>query len=170
MDLLGGRLGRPENTAVLHGLRHDAERISDEELTFLLQPGRMPNWRPRLVAAYLIGIGRRTQFRETIGDLLLASEVCYSGQGYCFALAAFGTDQDAEILVAYLDRYLPRAELRYDQHWALGALLHLDRQRGTSHAERYLASDGLWERWAGAVSHPPDVSTYRDCIAKLSAL
>ncbi|MFD3469367.1 DUF6000 family protein [Streptomyces sp. NPDC058682] len=34
-------------------------------------------------------------FRERIGDLLLASEVCYSGGAYCFALAHFGTHAGA---------------------------------------------------------------------------
>jgi hypothetical protein len=37
-------------------LRDDARAISDEELTFLLQPGRRGDWRPRLVAAYLIAL------------------------------------------------------------------------------------------------------------------
>ncbi|MEN3615427.1 DUF6000 family protein [Plantactinospora sp. ZYX-F-223] len=170
LDLLHGNLGgqdAPKNVSTVDALRQDARRISDEELVFLLQPGRMPNWRPRLVAAYLIGIGRRTRFRETIGDLLLASEVCFSGQGYCFTLAAFGDHQDAEILIAYLDRYLPRLDLRYDQRWALGALQHVDLRLGTNHADRYLAPDGLWERWTGAVSGQPNVDTYRDLISNL---
>ncbi|WP_129593411.1 DUF6000 family protein [Streptomyces sp. C] len=37
-------------------------------------------------------------FRERIGTLLLDSEVCYAGSGYCFALARFGTAEDAGIL------------------------------------------------------------------------
>src|SRR6266508_4324505 len=41
-------------------------------------------------------------------------------------LASFGTPQDAAVLTQYLDHYLPQAQLRYDQPWALGALLHID--------------------------------------------
>lgn len=130
----------------------------------------MPNWRPRLVAAYLIGLDRRTRFRETIGELLLASEVCFSGQGYCFALAALGADHDADILAAYLDRYLPQVDLRYDQCWALAALLHLDRQLGGRRAEQYLGPDGMWARWAVAVSNPPEFDTYRAYIEQLCSL
>ncbi|KAB1909530.1 hypothetical protein J5U46_01955 [Micromonospora tulbaghiae] len=173
LHLLHGGIGRPDaqqNVPVVQALRQDSRRISDEELVFLLQPGRMPNWRSRLVAAYLIGIDRRTRFRETVGHLLLSSEVCFSGQAYCFALAAFGDHHDAEMLTAYLDRYLPRLDLRYDQHWALGALQYIDLRLGTSHADRYLAPDGMWERWAGAVSHPPAVDNCRDLIVNLCAL
>ncbi|WP_258873143.1 DUF6000 family protein [Streptomyces sp. M7] len=88
-----------------------------------------------------------------IGDLLLASEVCFSGSAYCFALARFGTHADAEILTAYLDRYLPRTDLRYDQHAALGALLRLDAHLGTHHADRFTRPDGLWDQWVDALPH-----------------
>ncbi|SBT40917.1 DUF6000 family protein [Micromonospora auratinigra] len=167
LGLLGGRLARADSGFV-HALRRDAEEIGDEELTLLLQPGGTPDWRPRLVAAYLIGIGRRTRFRETIAHLLLASESCYSGQGYCFALAAFGTGRDAEILSAYLDRYLPRLDLRYDQHWALAALRHLDTRLGTGYAERHLGPGGGWETWARAGSSP-DLDSYQELIAAICA-
>lgn len=162
------RLSSPENTAFLRNLRRDAQRISDEELTFLLQPGRMGNWRPRLVAAHLIGIDRRTQFRDVIGDLLLAGGVDLSGQGCCFALAAFGTDSDTKILTAYLDRFLPRNLYppRNDlQDWAMGALVHLDAQLNTSHAEQYLG-DGLWDRFSANAAYKP----CREYIENLSAL
>ena len=173
LDLLHGRIVRPDahaNAPVVHALRQDARRVSDEELVFLLQPGGLPNWRPRLVAGYLIGLDRRTRFRQTVGELLLGSEVCFSGQGFCFALAAFGDHPDAEILTAYLDRYLPALDLRYDQHWALGALRYVDLRLGTSHADRYLGPGDRWERWAGAVPQPPDVDAYRALIADLCAL
>jgi hypothetical protein len=93
---------------------------------------------------------------QRIGDLLLASEVCFSGSAYCFALARFGTRADAEILTAYLDRYLPRTDLRYDQPAALGALLRLDAQLSTHHADRLTEPDGLWDRWVQALAHLQD--------------
>ncbi|KOX02185.1 hypothetical protein ADL04_12970 [Streptomyces sp. NRRL B-3648] len=94
----------------------------------------------------MIGIDRRQRFRAHIGDLLLASEVCYSGSAYCFALTRFGTHADAEILTAYLDHYLPRTDLHYDQPAALGALLRLDALLGT-HTDRFTEPDGLWDEW-----------------------
>ncbi|MFE4634937.1 DUF6000 family protein [Streptomyces sp. NPDC056773] len=101
-----------------------AATITDAELQALLGY----EWRARLTAAWLIGVGRRDRFRTRIADLLLASEVCYSGTAYCFALARFGTHADAEILTAYLDHYLPRTDLHYDQPAALGALLRTGRR------------------------------------------
>ncbi|MFE5407082.1 DUF6000 family protein [Streptomyces sp. NPDC056580] len=90
----------------------------------------------RLTAGWLIGVDRRERFRACNSDLLLASEVCYSGSADCFALTCFAY-ADAEVLTAYLDRYLPRTHLHYDQPAALGALLRLDALLGTHHADRF---------------------------------
>ncbi|MGW3655844.1 DUF6000 family protein [Streptomyces sp. NPDC005151] len=99
---------------------------------------------------------RSREASAPVGDLLLASEVCFSGGVYCFALARFGTHADAEILTAYLDHYLPRTDLRYDQPAALGALLRLDAQLGTHHADRFTEPDGLWDQWVQALAHLQD--------------
>ncbi|GAA0433555.1 hypothetical protein Acor_07740 [Acrocarpospora corrugata] len=131
-------------------LAEDARRISDADLDILLGF----EWRARLTAAWLIGLDVRTQFREALGELLLASELVYSGQGYCLALARFGRPEDAEILTAYLDRYLPQTDCHYDQDWAIGALLHLDAKLGTAHAQRFLGPEGLWHRSAFAGRDP----------------
>ncbi|MFJ3864086.1 DUF6000 family protein [Streptomyces nigra] len=150
--LKSGRFLRPEwphGESFAHHLIDDAATITDAELEALLGY----EWRSRLTAAWLIGVDRRDRFRERIGDLLLASEVCFSGSAYCFALARFGTHADAEILTAYLDRYLPRTDLRYDQHAALGALLRLDARLGTHHADRFTRPDGLWDKWVDALPH-----------------
>ncbi|WP_435185476.1 DUF6000 family protein [Streptomyces sp. bgisy126] len=158
--LKSGRFLRPEwphGERFAHHLIDDAATITDAELEALLGY----EWRSRLTAAWLIGVDRREQFRERIGDLLLASEVCYSGSAYCFALARFGTHADAEILTAYLDHYLPRTDLHYDQPAALGALLRLDAHLGTHRADRFTEPDGLWDEWVRGVgrlgypSHTP---------------
>ncbi|NED36382.1 DUF6000 family protein [Streptomyces sp. SID8499] len=148
--LNGGRFLGPRWRHTTRFTRHlidDAAAITDEELEALLGY----EWRSRLTAAWLIGVDRRERFRARIGDLLLASEVCYSGGAYCFALARFGTHADAEILTAYLDRYLPRTDLHYDQPAALGALLRLDAHLGTRHADRFTEPDGLWDEWVKGV-------------------
>ncbi|CCA60365.1 MULTISPECIES: DUF6000 family protein [Streptomyces] len=123
----------------------DAAAVTDAELDALLNY----EWRSRLTAAWLIGVDRRASYRERIGTLLLDSEVCFAGVGYCFALARLGTRADAELLVAYLDRYLARPELDYDQAAALGALLRLDAELGTAYADRIDAPDGPWDTWVG---------------------
>ncbi|MFJ6689581.1 DUF6000 family protein [Streptomyces sp. NPDC091294] len=154
--LNSGRFLSPRWRHTTRFTRHlltDAAAITDEELEALLGY----EWRSRLTAAWLIGVDHRERFRARIGDLLLDSEVCYSGSAYCFALARFGTHADAEILTAYLDRYLPRTDLHYDQPAALGALLRLDAHLGTHHAARFIRPGGLWNKWVkgvGRLGHP----------------
>ncbi|WP_178880099.1 DUF6000 family protein [Streptomyces acidiscabies] len=151
-DLKSGRVLRPGWSQAGLFVRHlidDAATITDAELEALLGY----EWRARLTAGWLIGVDRRERFRARLGDLLLASEFRFSGGAYCFALARFGTHADAEILAAYLDRYLPHTDLRYDQPAALGALLHLDALLGTHHAHRFTQTGGLWDEWVNALPH-----------------
>ncbi|MFF6786294.1 DUF6000 family protein [Streptomyces sp. NPDC012510] len=158
-ELGNGRFLRFEGATrrrFLHPMLADAASITDADLNSLLSYG----WRPRLTAAWLIGVSRRTSYRERIGELLLDSEVAFAGGGYCFALARFGAHEDAAILTAYLHRYLPRTDLRYDQPVALGALLRLDSRLGTAHAAPFTASGGLYHRWVEAVVHETDRAAY----------
>ncbi|MFJ6849698.1 DUF6000 family protein [Streptomyces sp. NPDC091271] len=157
--LQSGRFLRPEwphAERFAHHLIDDSATITDAELEALLGY----EWRSRLTAAWLIGVGRRATFRERIGDLLMASEFCFSGSSYCFALARFGTHADAEILTAYLDRYLPRTDLRYDQPAALGALLRLDAHLGTHHADRFTEPDCPWDQRVNTLAHLRDHPAY----------
>lgn len=162
--LHGGFADGPEVGRFVGELRRDAGEIGDRELAVLLEP----NWRPRLTAAWLIGVGRRSGFRARLGELLLASELCFAGQGYCIALTLFGTDEDAELLVAYLDRYLRRPECRYDQFWAMGSLLCLDEQLDADRAAAFLVPGGLWDQWADA--RTPDTPLLKQRIGNLCAL
>ncbi|MGW0607322.1 DUF6000 family protein [Streptomyces sp. NPDC002640] len=151
-ELKSGRFlqfDRPLAERFVRHLLDDAAAVTDAELDALLGF----EWRSRFTTAWLIGVGRRATYREHLGELLLASEFCFSGGAYCFALARFGTPADAAILTAYLDRYLPRTDLRYDQAAALGALLRLDAHLGTRHADRFTAPGGLWDRWVDALPH-----------------
>ncbi|WFB11374.1 DUF6000 family protein [Streptomyces sp. LX-29] len=142
-----------ERALFLQSLNSAAREITDEELETLLKS----DWRARLTAAWLIGCDRRQYFQDVLADLLVASQLCFSGQGYCFALARFGTEEDALYLVSYLERYLQRPDCQYDQHWAISALLHIDGLAGTEHATTFLASGGLWHQWNDAqyTSSPP---------------
>jgi hypothetical protein len=147
-----------ERRRFLKQLARSARQISDRELATLLDS----EWRSRLTASWLIGLGKREQFRDRIGELLLASEVSYAGQGYCLALARFAGPADANLLAAYLDAYLPQLDKRYDQDWALGALLHTDAVLGTEHAARYLTDGGLWQQWHGAGAAPGELRAWLD--------
>ncbi|MGW4890503.1 DUF6000 family protein [Streptomyces murinus] len=122
---LGGavlRMTREEYEPFVHALAADARAVTDAELTILFEG----SWRERRTAAWLAAVSRRDRFRERLGALLLESEVCCAGGAYCAALASFGTARDADLLAAYLDRYLHRPDLAYDQSTAMGALAHTD--------------------------------------------
>jgi Family of unknown function (DUF6000) len=153
-----------ERAAFLQALSTAAGEITDEELEILLES----EWRSRLTAAWLIGFDRREHFRDILGDLLLASQLCFSGQGYCFALARFGTQEDAQHLTAYLDHYLQRPDCQYDQDWAISALLHIDSRTGRDDATRLLAPGGLWEHWSEAQFSPSAPSRFMDELCTLA--
>jgi hypothetical protein len=153
-----------ERAEFLRALGHDAQQVTDAELEIMLAPGEFAGWRERLTAAWLIGLDRRTQFRDVLADLLLESDLVYAGQGYSFALTRFGQPQDADILTAYLKRYLPQRDCHYDQDWILGGLLHLDEILGTDHAGRFLTPGGLWS--GSSFSHENPV----DCHLRITEL
>ncbi|MFE6888222.1 DUF6000 family protein [Streptomyces sp. NPDC057694] len=160
------RLSERERHRLAGELAQAADAITPRELDLLLDCG----WRERKTAAWLIAIADRTAFRHRLGELLLASEVCYAGHAYCITLAAFGTSADAELLVTYLDRYLARPDLDYDQTSALGALLHLDATHDTDHATRLLAPDGPWQQWVQAQPHRRELkpAEYQETMARYS--
>ncbi|MBK3547583.1 DUF6000 family protein [Streptomyces sp. MBT60] len=167
---LGGKLmgmTDRERATFLRKLGEAAGEITSRELGVLLEGG----WRERKTAAWLIAVANRTDFRERLGELLLASEGPYAGQAYCVALATFGTPSDAALLATYLDRYLRRPDLYYDQGPAIGALLLLDAKLGTDRAARFVAPAGLWQQW---IDGPPTKShgspdSYREFVDQLCA-
>lgn len=148
---LGGGLLRPEVTdraAFLRDLAEAARKITDTELEVLLGDG---GWRERKTAAWFIAVTGRSRFRDKLGSLLLASEGPKAGRAYCMALTCLGTEADAAHLIAYLDRYLYRPDLNYDQPEALGALLCLDETLGTGHATRFVEPHGIWWQFCTAL-------------------
>lgn len=84
------------------------------------------DWRPRIVGAYFAAINQYSELEVIIGNNLLKSEVCYAGLGYCLALANFGTEKAKSYLARYLDYYLERSDLWFDQDSAFCALEFLD--------------------------------------------
>ncbi|MBP2478591.1 hypothetical protein JOF53_007463 [Crossiella equi] len=168
----GGLLVRDpaSRTRVLTSLAEDAATITDAELTALLDSG---GWRERKVATWFLGATGRQDFRPRLGELLLASEGPSVGQTYCVVLTHFGTPADADFLVRYLEVYLRRPDLYYDQSAALGALLEFDRRHDTAHARPFLADGGLWRQW---IAGPPEKSrldapeSHRDFMARMCGL
>jgi hypothetical protein len=155
----GGRRRR-----FLRKLGRSARRVSDRELAILLEGG----WRERLTASWLIGLDKREQFRDRIGESLLSSEMGYAGQGYCLALARFAAPADADLLVSCLDTYLPQLDNRYEQDWALGASLHIDAVLGTDRTARFLTEGGLWQQWRRTEEAPAELRAWIDQLCSIA--
>ncbi|MEV7278716.1 DUF6000 family protein [Streptomyces sp. NPDC093111] len=163
---LGGgvlRMPEPEYGQFVRSLGDDARLITQGDIGVLLEGG----WRERRTAAWLIAVGHRTDFRERLGELLLASQVCCTGLAYCVALASFGTPRDAELLADYLDRYLRRPDLGYDQPIVMSALAFTALNLGSDDTARFLKPDGLWERW---VHDAPHIQSNTDPVHHLSLM
>jgi len=109
-----------------------------------------PEWRGRKVASWMVGVNRWEEFVPQLSRQLLESQLVYAGQGYCVGLALIATEDAQRGLVDYLERWLPELSCHYDQHWAMGALVEVDRALETNTASTYLAADGMWDRWLEA--------------------
>lgn len=164
---LGGnvlRLQGPERELFVRELVRAAREITPAELGILFEGG----WRECKTASWLVAVAGRTEFRSRIGELLLAGGGPYAGAAYCVTLATFGESADADLLCSYLDRYLLRPDLAYDQNTALGTLLHLDAALGTERASHYLAAGGLWQQWSEATPRPArDPQGFRQFVDQL---
>ena len=102
------------------------------------------NWRTRIVGAYFASIMECKSVEDIIGIHLLKSQVCYAGNGYCLALATFNTRSGIEYLKKYLEYYLTRKDLDFDQTDVMCALKWADNLNGTNEADNYLE---LYNEW-----------------------
>ena len=105
------------------------------------------NWRTRITGAYFSAINNYQDFEDIIGNNLLKSEVCYAGSGYCLALATFGTDNAKKYLASYLDYYLDRKDLWFDQADAFCALQHLDKESASKLLDKWNSFVADKENW-----------------------
>lgn len=122
------------------------------------------HWREAMTGSWFAGLKRFPECRSQIGDLLLASETCYAGQSHAFAMACYADQASADFLVKYLNVYLRKLDCYYDQGWAMPALMWIDNQQGTNHADRFTMSGGLWDHFtADKISDDNDAWTIERC-------
>jgi hypothetical protein len=133
-----------------HTLKRFRGCVNEVTPTIVATLIRQPEWRARLVGSWYAGLRGWVQFRDELGGMLIESQMCFAGQGYCAALACFADDSSADHLCQYLDKWLPQLDKYYDQHWALPALGWIDKRLDIRNAERYLLPGGLWNQWASA--------------------
>ncbi len=122
------------------------------------------DWRPKAVGAYLVAIERHESQRELVGRLLLRSDVCCCGDAFCLALARLGGEESARVLRDYLDHYLSRPDLAFDQAAALAALTSLDAREGSLHARDY---EARWSHYAASRPSPLPASHLADVCTRL---
>lgn len=96
------------------------------------------NWRPKLVGAYFAAVKNYTGLTDIIGNHFLKSEVCCVGHIYALVLAFFNNEQSILYLNKYLDYYLTKPDLYFDQEFAMTALLYLDKQNNTDYFSHHL--------------------------------
>jgi hypothetical protein len=111
---------------------------------------RHADWRTRIVGAHIAACRELRGLTGWIGRLLLRSDVCYAGRGYCVALARFNTSESTDFLLEYLNYSLTRSDLWYDQAEAMAAIAYLDGCNGTCD----LAS--MTTRWETFVADKPN--------------
>lgn len=102
------------------------------------------DWRTRSTGSYFAGIKNALQFQEIIGIHLLKSEVCYAGSEYAITLALFNTERSVYYLNLYLEYYLTKPELYFDQGSVITAFKYLDEINSTNHVEKHLKN---WENF-----------------------
>lgn len=101
------------------------------------------NWRSRLVGAYFATIREYDDMIDMIGVHLLKSEVCCVGHIYAIIFAFYNNEKSNYYLKQYLDYYLLKPELYFDQEVILEAVLYLDKLNGTTHIKKYIP---IWDK------------------------
>jgi len=119
------------------------------------------DWRTRSTAAYFAAVCGYSQLEDVIGRLLLRSDFVYAGRSYAMALASFSSPAAEAFLERYLDVYLRRPDLWFDQGHVLAALAWLDEQDGRNRSSRWVAP------WEGFVEDKPawDLGRFREQFA-----
>jgi hypothetical protein len=125
-------LFEPDETVMLVG---DHIALVDAELVLALLS--VFNWRPRTIGAHLAALRGLASLEEEIGNLLLRSDVCWAGRAYSLALARFNTPRSLQFLTRYLEYYLTRRDLSFEQQYVLATVICLDERNGPTIAREF---------------------------------
>jgi hypothetical protein len=112
------------------------------------------DWRPRLTGAFFAALKQFKLFEDHIGRLLLRSDLCFAGRLYCVALVEFNSTNGLGYLRRYLEYYLAKPDLEYNQGEAMGALKCFDAKNGTKHLDEFLP---LWKNYIQVMPWKPDL-------------
>jgi len=107
-----------------------------------------PNWQERIVGAFFCAIENLTEFEDIIGVHFLKSELVHQGKGFALALASFNSIKSIDYLKKYLDYYLTRKDLYYEQNYAMSALKWIDEKTKSDHTKEYEKKYSEWEKYS----------------------
>ena len=139
-----GFRGRPDE--LLQQMRAVAPAVTLENALYLWPRG----WREGLMASWWAAVWRWPETPGQVEPLLIPSRSCFEGQAHCLALAQINSPRCRQILARYLDEYLPRPDLDYDQPWAMAAMTLACIGAGKNEPERFKVA---WEQWATGTHH-----------------
>ncbi len=123
----------------IDSIKQIKDEITEEVVLLLLGDF---NWRPRLVGSYFSAVKDYTDFIDIIGTHLLKSELCCVGHIYALTLAFFNSEKSVEYLNKYLQYYLTKPSLYFDQKWCMEALLYLDSINNTDNFNQHI---NIWK-------------------------
>ena len=101
-------------------------------------------WREALMASWWAAVWQWPQTVGQVEPLLIPSRSSFEGQAHCLALTQVRSARSRAVLMRYLDEYLPRPDLDYDQPWAMAALQLACADAAEPVAGRYLEA---WQEW-----------------------
>lgn len=126
----------------------------DKEITLQLL-GDL-NWRSRLVGSYFAAFKTFDDQIDIIGTHLLKNETCCVGHMYALTLAFFNKENANKYIDTYLENYLTKPKLYFDQQIVMAASIYLDKVNGTSNSERHLDN---WQQLMQAWNSDKTLST-----------
>lgn len=119
------------------------------------------NWRTRIVGAYLSALKNHENQIDIIGIHLLKSEVCYAGDIYAIILAYYNTPKTIDYLNQYLEYYLQKPELYFDQQSVLETVAYLDMINKTDNLSKHLRNWNKMLESRGQISNIRNIQIAR---------
>lgn len=101
------------------------------------------NWRTRLVGSYFAAVKDYKELIDIIGTHFLKSEVCCVGHIYALTLSFFNDEVCIGYLNKYLNYYLTKPSLYFDQKLVIEAVLYLDKKNHTDFFSQHFDN---WKR------------------------
>lgn len=128
------------------------------------------NWRMRLVGAYFSAVKNFEDQVDIIGTHLLKSQTCCVGHMYALVLSFFNTEASNRYIDTYLEYYLTKPKLYFDQQKVMSARLYLDQVNGTSTSEKHLENWNSLKKTWNIEDRKPTIEYFEEQVSILKQL